>query len=96
MSQATLITGGLLAAFVLYLAANNRLGVYAGIVGIGGSAGGAPPLPGGNLGVAPAMNAPTSYDPRYQTPMGIPAWMLYPFYQPTMPYTAEGGAGGAP
>jgi hypothetical protein len=34
MDQSTLIVGALLAAFVGYLAINNRLGVYLGIIGI--------------------------------------------------------------
>jgi hypothetical protein len=34
MSQATLIAGAVLAAWIFYLAANNRLGTYLGFVGL--------------------------------------------------------------
>lgn len=34
MSNAAIILGAVLAAFVLYLAANNRLNAYLGVVGL--------------------------------------------------------------
>jgi hypothetical protein len=34
VSQATLIGGAIVAGFILYLAANNRLSVYLGMVGL--------------------------------------------------------------
>jgi hypothetical protein len=34
MNQSTIVVGALLAGFVMFLAVNNRLGVYASIVGL--------------------------------------------------------------
>jgi hypothetical protein len=55
MSQSTVLIGALIAAFVIYLAVNNRFGVYYNVL-IGPSASGGTPAPSGPgswLGIDP-------------------------------------------
>jgi hypothetical protein len=52
VSQSTVLMGALLAAFVIYLAVNQRFGVYYNVL-IGPSATAAPAAPASVLGLSP-------------------------------------------
>lgn len=60
MNNSTLISGALVFAFIVFLAARGRLTAYASILGLNGSGGDTTPSPAGSVGGNPSAPKPSS------------------------------------